>query len=277
MSASLTSRVSLMARIGTLVFIVIYGLPFVYIGVTAIKPSVEIFRDSTSLVFTPDFSALQSVWNADLLRAAGNSAIIAFSTSAIVVVTATFAAYGLSRLRSPRLAEIMLTLLIILQMVPQANSVLPLYRILGALGLLGSLQGVIVATSALLLPFAILMLRPFFNAIPEDLIEAAEVDGASQWSIFLQVGAPLARNGIATVAILIWIISWGEFLYSISFLSKRPLMPLSARIAEQVQQYGTQWGPLMALALIATVPVLVVFLATQRLLTEGLTVGATKG
>lgn len=277
MNQGITERPSWHARLGTLVFIFIYGLPFVYIAVTSIKPTVEIFRDSTSLIFTPDFSALQTVWNEELLRAAGNSAIIAFSTMAVVVVAATLAAYGLSRMRQRYIAEILLTLLIILQMVPQANSVLPLYRILGALGLLGSLQGVVLATAALLLPFAILMLRPFFNAIPEDLIEAAEVDGASQWRTFFSIGVPLARNGIATVSILVWIISWGEFLYSISFLSKRQLMPLSARIAEQVQQFGTQWGQLMAIALIATIPVLLVFLATQRLLTEGLTVGATKG
>ena len=268
---------TMLARIGTLVFLVIYGLPFVYVAVTAIKPPVEIFRDSTSLFFTPDMASLQSVWNEQLLRAGLNSAIIAFSTMALVVATATFAAYGLAQMRSSRVAEIILTLLIILQMVPQANSVLPLYRILGAMGLLGTLQGVILATSALLLPFAILMLRPFFTAIPKDLFEAADVDGASQWRTFVSVGVPLARNGIATIAILVWIISWGEFLYSISFLSKRTMMPLSARIAEQVQQYGTQWGPMMAIALLATVPVLLVFLVTQRLLAEGLTVGATKG
>ena len=144
------------------------------------------------------------------------------------------------------------------------------------LDLLGSRLGIVFSLSALLLPFAIIILRPFFAALPREVVEAARLDGASELTIFYRVAIPLARNGIATIAVLVWILGWGEFLYSVSFLPKSDLLPMSALMSQQVSSEGVRWGPLMALATFTALPIVAVFIATQRLLAAGLTLGAAK-
>lgn len=265
------------ARIMLVLFTALYVLPFVYVVVTSVKPSRDIFRNAASLVFVPEFDAFARILSPALATAAQNSVIIAFGSAVTTLLIAVPAAYGLSRLPYSRAFSVVLGLLIVLQMVPQASAVLPLYRVLGMLDLLGTRAGVILAVAAMQIPFAVIMLRPFFAAIPTEVIEAAQIDNAGRFGTFRYIALPLARNGIVTVGVMLWIFAWGEFLYPISFMSSPSDLTMSALIGQQVQQYGTQWGPLMALSLVACIPVLIVFLMTRKLLTEGLTVGATKG
>lgn len=270
-------RPTIASRVALVLFTALYVLPFVYVVVTSVKSSRDIFRNAASLVFTPEFDAYGRILTGALATAAQNSVIIAFGSAVTTLIIAIPAAYGLSRLPHSRAFTVVLALLIMLQMVPQASAVLPLYRVLGVLGLLGTHLGVILAVAAMQIPFAVIMLRPFFRAIPIEVIEAATIDNAGRFGTFRYIALPLARNGIITVGVMLWIFAWGEFLYPISFMSSPSDLTMSALIGQQVQQYGTQWGPLMALSLVACVPVLIVFLMTRKLLTEGLTVGATKG
>jgi multiple sugar transport system permease protein len=265
------------SRTALVVFTALYVLPFLYVIVTSVKSSRDIFRNAASLIFTPQFDAFERILTPALANAVQNSLIIAFGSATVTLLIAVPAAYGLSRLPYSRAFTVVLAFLIILQMVPQASAVLPLYRVLGLLGLLGTHVGVILAVAASQIPFAVIMLRPFFTAIPGEVIEAATLDNAGRFGTFRYIALPLARNGIITVGVMLWIFAWGEFLYPISFMSSPSDLTMSALIGQQVQQYGTQWGPLMALSLVACVPVLIVFLMTRKLLTEGLTVGATKG
>lgn len=260
--------------LGLLFFL--YGIPILYLVVTSFKAASEIPVTPAAVVFTPLLDSVRAVWDDALWTAAKNSAYIAFGTAIVVVGLATPAAYGLARMRSGRIVSFLLFSLIVLQMVPQANSVIPLLRVLVRLDLLGSRLGIIFALSALLLPFAVIILRPFFASLPPETIEAARLDGASELAIFYRIAIPLARNGIATIAVLVWILGWGEFLYSVSFLPKTDLLPMSALMSLQVSSEGVRWGPLMALAMFTALPIVAVFIATQRLLATGLTLGAVK-
>lgn len=260
--------------LGLLFFL--YGIPILYLVVTSFKAASEIPVTPASVVFTPLLDSVRAVLNDALWTAAKNSAYIAFGTAIVVVGLATPAAYGLARMRSGRIVSFLLFSLIVLQMVPQANSVIPLLRVLVRLDLLGSRVGIVFALSALLLPFAVIILRPFFASLPPETIEAARLDGASELAIFYRIAIPLARNGIATIAVLVWILGWGEFLYSVSFLPKTDLLPMSALMSLQVSSEGVRWGPLMALAMFTALPIVAVFIATQRLLATGLTLGAVK-
>jgi len=260
--------------LGLLFFL--YGIPILYLVVTSFKAASEIPVTPAAVVFTPLLDSVRAVWDEALWTAAKNSAYIAFGTALVVVGLATPAAYGLARLRSGRHVAFLLFSLIVLQMVPQANSVIPLLRVLVRLDRLGSRLGIIFALSALLLPFAVIILRPFFASLPPETIEAARLDGASELAIFYRIAIPLARNGIATIAVLVWILGWGEFLYSVSFLPKTDLLPMSALMSLQVSSEGVRWGPLMALAMFTALPIVAVFIATQRLLATGLTLGAVK-
>jgi multiple sugar transport system permease protein len=161
-------------------------------------------------------------------------------------------------------------------MVPQTANVIPLFQIFGSWGLLDSTFGVILADTALLIPFAVLLMRPFFRAVPEALEEAASIDGASTWRTFRSIVLPVARNGVATAATLVFLLSWGEFLYAVNFLLTPGKYPLSALLAQQVSAFGINWPGLMALAVITSIPILVLFACTYRLLREGLTLGAVK-
>jgi multiple sugar transport system permease protein len=265
------------SRVMLVVFTLLYVLPFLYVIITSVKSTRDIFRNAASLIFTPQLDSFDRILTPLLATAAQNSVIIAFGSASLTLLIAVPAAYGLSRLPYSRAFSVVLTLLIMLQMVPQASAVLPLYRVLGMFGLLGTHTGVILAVAAMHIPFAVIMLRPFFTAIPGEVIEAATLDNAGRFGTFRYIALPLARNGIVTVGVMLWIFAWGEFLYPISFMSSPSDLTMSALIGQQVQQYGTQWGPLMALSLVACVPVLIMFLMTRKLLTEGLTMGATKG
>lgn len=261
------------SRVGALLLLVGYGVPVLWLVATSLKTSTEIFGSGAGLIFVPTLDAYQRNVNPALLQAAINSTIIAVGAAALTIAIAVPTAYALARLRGPAV-NAGLALVIILQMTPQTATVIPLYRVLGGWGLLGSLFGVIMADAGLLIPFGVLLLRPFFLSVPLAIEEAGAIDGASRWRVFAQIVVPLTLNGIATGATIIFLISWGEFLYAISFLLDPTRYPISVLIATQVSQYGIDWSALMALAVIASIPILLVFAFTYRLLKQGLALGA---
>jgi multiple sugar transport system permease protein len=135
---------------------------------------------------------------------------------------------------------------------------------------------VVLADAALLLPFCILIVRPFFLAIPIEIEEAATVDGASAWRVFARIALPLALNGTVTAGTIIFLIAWGEFLYAISFLVDPQQYPLSVLIASQLGQYGNNWPALMSIAVATGLPILVIFILSYRRLREGLALGSIR-
>jgi multiple sugar transport system permease protein len=264
------------SRIGSVLLLLIYGVPLYWLVTTSFKQGADVFRGLGSLfVFTPSLAAYQRVWNADLLHSAINSVLIAGGTTLLTLVLAVPAAYALARLRG-WIVSGGLALVIVLQMLPQTAAVIPLYEVLGGWGLLGAIPGVVLADAALLLPFCTLLLRPFFLAIPIEIEEAATVDGASALRVFARIALPLALNGTATAGIIIFLIAWGEFLYAISFLVDPQQYPLSVLIASQLGQYGNNWPALMAIAVAAGLPILVIFLISYRRLREGLALGSIR-
>ena len=264
------------ARVGQVLLLLIYGVPLFWLVTTSFKSGADVFRGlSTFLIFTPSMAAYERIWNADLLHAGINSGLIAAGTTLLTLGLGVPAAYALARLRGP-IVSIGLALIIVLQMMPQTAAMIPLYKVLGSWNLLGSIPGVILADAALLLPFCTLLLRPFFLAIPLEIEEAATVDGASAWRTFAQIALPLALNGTATAGTIVFLIAWGEFLYAISFLVDPLQYPLSVLIASQIGMYGNNWPALMAIAVAAGLPILVIFVLTYRNLREGLALGSIR-
>jgi multiple sugar transport system permease protein len=254
----------------------VYAVPILWIVLTSLKSSGDVISSQASFVFTPTLDAYSAaLGNSGLFVALQQSLVIAAGTTLLTLLIAIPAGYGLARVDS-RVTTIGLGLLIVLQMVPQTANVIPLFQIFGSWGLLNQNVGVIVADTALLVPFAVLLLRPFFRAIPEALEEAASIDGASTMRVFLSVMLPIARNGVATTGTLVFLMSWGEFLYAVNFFLSPGNYPLSALLAQQVSAFGINWPGLMALAVITSVPILILFTFTYRLLREGLTLGAVK-
>jgi multiple sugar transport system permease protein len=264
------------ALIGIIFLVLVYTIPLIWLIATSLKDNTAIFANPGGIIFRPSFAAYREIIRQGTLgQSALNSAIIAVGTTLLTLFIAIPTAYGLDRSRG-RILTIGLGILVLLQMIPQTATIIPLYRVLGAWGLLGTIPSVILADSALFVPFSVLMLRPFVGGIPRETEEAAAIDAASVWTTFIRIVIPLMANGIATAASLIFILSWGEFLYAISLLLNPATYPISALISQQVSAYGASWSGLMALAVIGSLPILIVFVVAQKRLASGLSLGAVK-
>lgn len=256
-------------------FAFVYGMPIIWIFLTSFKNESDVFSTQSSLFFSPTLATYREMLTHALFKSFINSFTIATFCTILTLLVAIPGGFVLAKMRNRSLA-ISLTLLIIFQMIPQTASIIPLFQIFNKMHMLDTLPSVILADSALLTPFAILLMRPFFRSIPLALEEASQIDGATRWQSFSKISLPLARNGIATTATLIWIISWGEFLYAVNLILSPGAYPMSAILAQQVGGFGIFWPGLMALSVLASLPVAILFIFTYRLLREGLTLGAVK-
>lgn len=258
------------------VLYVVYGLPLLWILLTSIKSQGDVLGSSTFFIFTPTLEAYAgALANPSLGTALLQSAQIAIGTTIFVLVLGVPLAYALARVRGV-VAGLVLGLMIFLQMIPQTANIIPLFAIFARFHLLDTTGSLVLANTAMLLPWGTLLLRPFFSAIPDSLEEAASIDGANRFRIFFSVVVPLVRNGVATVGSLIFLVAWGEFVYAINLFLSPANYPMSALIAQQTSGYGVDWPALMAFAVISSIPLLVVYIFSFRLLREGLAVGSVK-
>lgn len=256
----------------------VYLLPLLWIVLTSFKSDKEVLAAPNAIFFSPTVATYESVIGSGL-GAIVTSLQIGVLVTAAVLLVAVPAAFALARRISPfwaRVIAAVLAALLVLQMVPQPMTVIPLYSVLANWHILGTLPGLILADIALLLPFAIMLLRPFVLAIPGALYEAAEIDGASMFQTFRSITVPLLSNGIFTVVSVVFISAWGEFVYAINFLPEGVVLPVSGLLAQQNTTYAANWNSLMALAVLTSLPLLVVFVITQRRLINGLSLGAVK-
>ncbi len=205
-----------------------------------------------------------------------NSLLIALGTSLLTMTIGVGASWSLVRFRS-RWVDMLILVIIILQMLPAALMATPLYVIFSNLGLLDTRLSVVLAASAKTIPFVIVLLRPSFIKIPKDLIEAASMDRCTGWRLLYYVAFPLVRNAALVTFVLVFMQSYGEFIFSRSFLQSSDKLP--ATVGLVVQFFGTFTKDIsgaMAFGAIYLTPILAVFVVVQRHLISGLTAGAVK-
>lgn len=256
----------------------VYLLPLLWILITSLKSNSQVLTNPNALLFLPTLDTYREVIGSGA-GAILTSLQVAVFVTGVVLLVGVPAAYALARRLSlfwTRVIAVMLTALLVLQMVPQPMTVIPLYSVLANWHLLGTLPGLILADIAALLPFGIMLLRPFVLSIPSVLYEAAEIDGATGFQAFRSVTVPMLTNGMFVVLSVVFIEAWGEFIYAINFLPEGVNLPVSGLLAQQNTQYATEWSRLMALAVLTSLPLLIVFIFTQRRLVEGLSLGAVK-
>ena len=205
-----------------------------------------------------------------------NSAVVAFTSSALSIALAGLAGFAMSRFLAKILAPYNQALLIV-QMFPLILAVIPLFILFRNLNMINNFVPVILVYTVTQLPFATWMLRSYFDSIPRDLDEAAKVDGAAPLRTFFQIILPLAIPGIIAVAIFSFLFSYNEFFISSVFLRDENRMTIPVGIQSFMQQYGTDWGSLMASATLGMLPTLVLFLFIQKFMISGATAGAVKG
>jgi ABC-type glycerol-3-phosphate transport system permease component len=205
-----------------------------------------------------------------------NSGVVALGSTGLGILLAALAGFALSRFRGVVLGSYNQALLIV-QMFPLILAIIPLFIFFRQLDLVNNYIPVILVYTVTQLPFSTWMLRSYFDSVPRELDEAAKVDGCSAFRAFIQIILPLAAPGIAAVAIFSFLFSYNEFFISSIFLRDESRMTVPVGIQSFMQQYGTDWGSLMASATLAMVPTLILFLFVQKYLIAGATAGAVKG
>jgi multiple sugar transport system permease protein len=160
--------------------------------------------------------------------------------------------------------------------LPPALFIIPFMIAYVNLGLIDTYTGLIIAYTMFNIPFAVWIMRDFFNGLPTDLEDSARVDGANRWTAFVRIVLPLSAPGLVSVAILSFIFSWNEYLYAL-MLTNAEAVTLPPFIAAQNTQRGVEWWYISALAITAIVPVILVGLLLERFITRGLVAGALKG
>ena len=261
-----------------LVALVMVVFPFYWMINTSLKPASEIFLSPPTFI--------SSNWSLDayvtvltqrpFTRYFLNSLVVTLGTTLLSVTLAAFAAYGFTRF-FPRGATPFIVFLLFTKMLPETLLIIPYFQLMSSLGLLNSYFALILAYSSFALPFSVWMLIGFFRSIPRDIDEAAKIDGASYLQTFFLVILPLARPGLVAVALFTFLIAWNSYLWALVLTTDASMHVLSVGVANMVGEYRVQWNELMAAAVIAAVPVMLLFSFLEKHLVNAITSGAVKG
>jgi multiple sugar transport system permease protein len=204
------------------------------------------------------------------------SLIIGLGTALLALVVAVPAAYALSKYRM-RVTILVVSALLVAQIVPSIVLATSLFIVFHWIHLLNTYPGLILADGTYAIPFAILVLRAFFFSLPNELVDAARVDGASEWTTFKLIVLPLARSAVITVAVFAFLAGWGDFIFALTILNGAGIEPITLGIYGYLGNFSTDWGAVMASAVVALVPAAVLLVVAQRYIASGLTAGSVKG
>ncbi|GAA3799728.1 carbohydrate ABC transporter permease [Sphaerisporangium flaviroseum] len=205
----------------------------------------------------------------------GTSVVVGLGTVALTLLVATPAAYSLAKLR-PRGGGVLGLVLLIAQMIPGIIMAMGFYAIFLNVGVLNTVPGLIVADSTLAVPFAVLILTAFMSGIPDELIQAARVDGAGTLRTFWSIVVPVSRNSIITVSLFAFLWAWSDFVFASTLDGGGPLQPITLGIYHYIGNNNQQWNAIMATAVVASIPTAVLLVITQRYVAAGVTAGAVK-
>jgi N,N'-diacetylchitobiose transport system permease protein len=270
-----------------LVVLVVMVFPIYWMVATAFKPGHDILSYTPNWFPThPTLSNFKDAINQEFFwNAVKNSLIVVAVVVALSLVLAFLAALALAKFRFYG-RKGFITLILGVQMVPLTALIIPLYILMSRAGdvkgvnhVLGvdKLSGVIVMYLTFVLPFAVWTLRGFLLGIPQELEEAAMVDGTTRFGAFVRILLPLLGPGLVATSIFAFIQAWNEFIIAYVFLHTPEKQTLMVWLASFTTLRGTDWGPLMAGATLCALPVVVFFLLVQRRIAFGLTAGAVRG
>lgn len=203
------------------------------------------------------------------------SLVVSLGAVAVCLLVATPAAYALS-LHRVRRSGIVLFILLLSQMIPGIIIANALYSAYNTLGILNTVPGLILADSALGIPFSILIIRAFMSAIPVSILEAARVDGAGRLRTFFSIVLPLSRNAIVTAALFSFLFAWSDFLFALTLDSNSAARPVTLGIYQYIGGFVADWGSVMATATMASLPAAILLVVAQKYVAAGATGGAVK-
>ncbi|MBB1482467.1 carbohydrate ABC transporter permease [Tessaracoccus sp. MC1865] len=269
------SRILLWA--GLALTLVLYGFPFLYLLLTSFKRPLEAIAVPPRVM--PSMWTLENYVSAltrqGVAAALTNSVVTALVSTALSLVLAVPAAYAITRFRTPS-GRVFILAALVTRMVPTIAVGAPLVQVMRTIGLTDTSFGLALAHTTISLPLSIWLMASFFEAVPDDLSEAAQMDGCNRLQAMISVVLPVVSGGLAVTAIFAFLASWNEFLFSLLLTSVRA-QTTPVVIANFQSQFGLDWGGMTALAAVYSVPVIILTLFLQRHIVAGLTLGAVKG
>jgi lactose/L-arabinose transport system permease protein len=255
--------------------------PFYYMFVQASQPSSEVLRFPPHLWFGASaWTNIRALWDNGFGRALFNSAFIAVTSSALSVMIASMAGYAFAKYRFPGRSLIFGLFLLVL-MVPYHVTAVPLFKMMASItwftdsNWISSYQAVILP--ALANPFGIFLMRQSMQALPDDLLDAGRIDGASEWRVFWNVAIPTMRPTLAALGIYSFMFQWNSFFWPLIIMRDKAMETLPVRINALVGLSIIDYGQLMMGTALTTLPIMMIFLAFQRQFISGAMAGAVKG
>ncbi len=255
------------------------AFPLVWMVITSVKPQFELFRIPPT--FWPETITFEHyanlLWNTPFLTYMRNSLVLSTATTLLVVAVATLGAHSLVRFRYPgreRLAQLVL----FTYLLPSVVLIIPLYLMMVWLGVANTLLSLVIAYTTFALPYALWLLRSFMQGIPDDLENAALVDGATRMGAFFDVILPQALPGIISTSLFTFILSWNEYLYALVLVNTDAARPLTTGVMSMlISAFNIEWSLLMAASVMMSIPLIIIFAFLQKFLTRGFGAGGVKG
>jgi raffinose/stachyose/melibiose transport system permease protein len=273
-SSGILTRASIYVLFGLLTVIAIY--PMLWLATNSLKTDFDLFESSWTLPQEWHWENYSRAWSYGIARYLINSVFVTFVSVVLTVAISVMAAYALSRFRFRGQTLFLAFILGGLMLAPEV-SLLPLFRILNTLGIYNTYLALILPYVAFGIPFITFLLRSYILALPRELEEAAFIDGAGPLGVLWNVIVPLSRPIIASAALIQAMRVWNEFMFALTFIGSEDLKTLPIGVMSFVSALQTEWTVVMAALVISAVPMIVLFLLTQRQYIQGLTAGALKG
>ncbi|HSQ26254.1 MAG TPA: carbohydrate ABC transporter permease [Anaerolineales bacterium] len=265
----------LLAFTVALILVIWLIFPPAWMILTAFKAGRDVFALPPKLIFLPTLENFISIFGRpDLIQVFINTVVISIVASSLTLVFGSMAAYSIARFRTGGQPLLFGTL--VFRVLPPIVIGLPFFIVFSRLGLIDTIEGLIIAYVAFLLPNTIWLMIPFFGDIPIEIEESALVDGCSRFGSFVRIVIPLAQPGLIVTGIYNLLGSWNHFFYGL-ILSTFNARTLPVEASNFVGEYALQWGEVSAIGSLLIIPPILVAFFLQKYLVKGLTLGAVKG
>jgi multiple sugar transport system permease protein len=263
---------------GLILVVVFAFFPIYWMLVTSITTEDKVFAFPPALFPTDiTFQWYRDFFsNPNLIRYLQNSFIVSAATAIGSLIVSAYAGYSFSKFRYTGRRALMF-LILSAQMFPQALLLITLYLMFDSLGILNTYLVLVLSFTTFTLPLCIWMLKSYFDTMPDELIEAARVDGASQFTIIHRILLPIARPAMISTGLFAFIRGWNDFIYALTLAGPQRMTLPPGLVLTYTGEFQTSWPNLMASSLIVSLPVILIFIFLQRYIVAGLGAGAVKG